>query len=1031
MALLVFLALSSFVPAAGGEPATNLVGAPGIVLASIAYGLFGASAFWLVAALGLASRVAFSGHRPFGRWEEGVGFLLAWIMLAVFLAAAFPLARFYGQPIGGWVGHAMAEASALLIGRVGTLLTAFGMLIVSWVFVSEETLVAVSTTLWRALRQGQARVAARSRNTGAQPAFASGPVHADADPAPDHGPLARPAPMARMATPAPMARRAAPAPPPETTTDGPPLDLSFDEGPVDGPGLGDDFSLDMEAGDDFETGDGLAPAAVRRRKGVGSLLRSLWIRTVAAVPVRRAPVDPDLDDLDAWSDRFDLESLHEDDPADPGDPPAGAGDPPPADDRWSSEWRIDAAPPAQAQPAAPRAKGAPVTPPPPADLDERVEPARPMSNTDPWSGAVTDAAAEEDMDRLETLLRLPVPRMQGLPDLDPDDAAPVHAPPRRGLPSAARPEASLLTRAPSAATPVPAPSASAPAGRSAEAPLPRTERVEVDPRHWTVDVRVDEIVDDAPAPGPLIVQNEVQRNRPRAADLDRVAAPRATEAGDWRFPPLSFLRFEESPEASQIDQARLHATAARLTEALESFKVTGQVTGICPGPVVTRFEFEPDSGIKVARIAGLTDDLAMALKAFKVRIIAPVPGRGCVGIEVPNEHRETVYLKELLADERFVEARSPLAVAVGKDIEGVPVVADFARFPHLLIAGTTGSGKSVAVNAMITSILYNASPDDVRMILIDPKQLEFAIYQHMPHLLLPVVTDPAKATTALQWAVTEMERRYGLMADLKVRNLDGYNKRLVDLEANMERWADDPDRRDPACELLEQMDDAGDRMHRRMFYILIVVDEFADLMMTASKDVETAVARLAQKARAAGIHLLLATQRPSVDVLTGVIKANFPTRMSCRLMSGTDSRTVLDSIGAENLLGQGDMLYRANGSQDLQRVHGAYIDEREIEKVVDYLKAQRQPEYDDKILRPPTSEEEGGEEDPPDELYDEGIQAVIEAGFASISMVQRKLRIGYNRAARMVERMERDGIVGPATGGSTRREVLMGQLFRN
>jgi DNA segregation ATPase FtsK/SpoIIIE-like protein len=585
--------------------------------------------------------------------------------------------------------------------------------------------------------------------------------------------------------------------------------------------------------------------------------------------------------------------------------------------------------------------------------------------------------------------------------------------------------------------------ASARATEDRTTPMPRMSPVPP-PAPRTMEVRIDDIVSDEPwdtGPNrvvatssgrvePLIVESEAQKVRKRASDLERAALPRAASDGTWQFPPLSFLKYVES-DGSHIDHEKLKQLAVRLQEVLASFKVYGKVTGICPGPVVTRFEFEPEAGNKISKISGLSDDIAMALRAFKVRIIAPIPGKGVVGIEVPNDKRESVYLKEILADERFTSSKSKLTVGLGKDIEGFPVVADFAKMPHLLIAGTTGAGKSVTVNAMITSILYNATPDDVRMILIDPKQLEFALYQHMPHLLLPVVTDPAKANTALQWAVVEMERRYRLMADMKVRNLDGYNARLTELQENFEATINDPRNRDPLCDMLDLQDPDGKATHRRMSYILIIVDEFADLMMTSGKEVEVAVARLAQKARAAGLHLMLATQRPSVDVLTGVIKANFPTRMSCRLMSGTDSRTVLDSIGAENLLGMGDMLYRANGSQDLTRVHGAYVDEREIEKVVEFLKAQRAPEYDETILKPQVDDSGDAEEEDYDELYDEAVQFVIEEGQASISKVQRRFKIGYNRSANIVERMEKEGIVGPSSGGAGRREVLVGQLFKN
>ena len=529
--------------------------------------------------------------------------------------------------------------------------------------------------------------------------------------------------------------------------------------------------------------------------------------------------------------------------------------------------------------------------------------------------------------------------------------------------------------------------------------------------------------------GPIIVRSRARKNRRQAAELERaqqVNLPLADAQGQqWNFPPLSFLNYEDQTR-SDVDQEKLHDLAARLEKVLADFKVKGKVSGICPGPVVTLFEFEPESGTKLSRISGLSDDIAMALRAHKVRIIAPIPGKGCVGIEVPNDHRETVFLKEILADPKFTKAKSKLTMALGKDIEGLPVVMDLAKSPHLLIAGTTGSGKSVSVNAMITSLLYNTTPDEVKMILIDPKQLEFAIYENVPHLLLPVVTDPSKAATALNWAVQEMERRYKLMSELKVRNLKGYNEKLAKLNgeySSVDRSAEDyvPG---PTEALLAQTDLDGRPSHREMYHLVVVVDEFADLMMVAGKEVEVAVARLAQKARAAGIHVILATQRPSVDVITGLIKANFPTRISFRLMSGTDSRTVLDTVGSENLLGMGDMLYRPPGTSSLQRVHGAFVDEAEIEEVVDFVAAQRKPDFDESILADPEPGEVSDE--PVDELYDQAVSVVIEAGFASISMVQRKLRIGYNRSARIVEEMERQGLLGPSSGGSSRREVLVG-----
>lgn len=581
-----------------------------------------------------------------------------------------------------------------------------------------------------------------------------------------------------------------------------------------------------------------------------------------------------------------------------------------------------------------------------------------------------------------------------------------------------------------------------PIARSGARRLPAREAVgQPDPESVDADAIVSsEPVKPPPAPKaapvvedreePIIVHPRKGRDKRSAADLERaqqVHLPLTDAQGkQWDFPPLSFLRYEDQTR-SDIDQEKLRQLAARLEKVLADFKVKGRVSGICPGPVVTLFEFQPESGTKLSRISGLSDDIAMALRAHKVRIIAPIPGKGCVGIEVPNDYRETVFLKEILADKSFVDAKSKLTLALGKDIEGLPIVMDLAKSPHLLIAGTTGSGKSVSVNAMITSLLYNTTPDEVKMILIDPKQLEFAIYENVPHLLLPVVTDPAKAATALNWAVQEMERRYKLMSELKVRNLKGYNEKLAklvtgvrDVDTESEDYVPSPTEA-----MLAQTDIDGRPSHREMFHLVVVVDEFADLMMVAGKEVEVAVARLAQKARAAGIHVILATQRPSVDVITGLIKANFPTRISFRLMSGTDSRTVLDTIGAENLLGMGDMLYRPPGTSSLQRVHGAFVDEAEIEQVVDFVAAQRKPEFDESILAAPEVDAEDSDE-PVDELYDQAVSVVIEAGFASISMVQRKLRIGYNRSARIVEEMERQGLVGPTSGGSSRREVLVG-----
>jgi S-DNA-T family DNA segregation ATPase FtsK/SpoIIIE len=517
-------------------------------------------------------------------------------------------------------------------------------------------------------------------------------------------------------------------------------------------------------------------------------------------------------------------------------------------------------------------------------------------------------------------------------------------------------------------------------------PRPRARRA---PRNDepTVAEEVPITVVEPPAPEPLIVEPAFQKAAAEVLDKQVVELRH-----DYRLPPVSLLRYDE--KAADLDKDAMLELSARLVKTLADYGVRGEVQAIRPGPVVTMYEFAPAPGTRVAKIANLADDLAMALEAVRIRIVAPIPGKAAVGIEVPNRARETVYLKEIIADDVFQKAKSKLTLALGKDIEGRPVAVDLAKMPHLLVAGTTGAGKSVSVNAMIMSLLFNATPEEVRLIMVDPKMLELSVYEGIPHLLLPVVTDPKKANLALRWAVEEMERRYERLAEAGVRDIASYNKKA-----------------DPILP-----------------YIVVIIDEFADLMMVAPKDVETSVARIAQKARAAGIHLLLATQRPSVDVITGLIKANFPSRVAFQVTSKIDSRTILDQSGAEALLGQGDMLFTDRGSA-LRRVHGCLVVDEEIGAVVQLLKQQGRPVYDMDILRP-REDEEGGDaapdEDFSDELYDRAVALVAETRQASISMIQRRLRIGYNRAARMVERMEREGVVGPADGPN-RREVLVQQ----
>jgi S-DNA-T family DNA segregation ATPase FtsK/SpoIIIE len=472
---------------------------------------------------------------------------------------------------------------------------------------------------------------------------------------------------------------------------------------------------------------------------------------------------------------------------------------------------------------------------------------------------------------------------------------------------------------------------------------------------------------------------------------------------DYVLPSSQLL----TPAAPHIEQKEkeLLALADSLVEKTREFNVAGKVVNICPGPVVTTYEFKPDPGVKYSRVTGLVDDLCLALKAESVRIDR-IPGKAFVGIEVPNSKRETIQLRDVIESKKFRESESLMTIALGKTIDGLNYVTDLAKMPHLLIAGATGAGKSVGVNSLIVSILYKAKPDEVKFIMVDPKRLELGVYGDIPHLATPIITDPKRAAISLKWAVTEMERRYKDLAGYGVRNIDGYN-----VEAK---------RRND----LEQWDDSGEP-HRILPYIVIIIDELADLMMVSGKEVEESITRLAQMARAVGIHLVLATQRPSVDVITGLIKANFPARISFRVSSKVDSRTIIDSNGAEGLLGKGDMLFLPPASSQVIRVHGAFVDEKEIAKIVDHIKAQGRPEYDTTITQSEEEMDDGG--DLPgrrDPLFWDALKCVVNAKRGSTSLLQRHLRIGYGRAAAILDAMVKEGYIGDMDGSTRARPVL-------
>jgi S-DNA-T family DNA segregation ATPase FtsK/SpoIIIE len=489
----------------------------------------------------------------------------------------------------------------------------------------------------------------------------------------------------------------------------------------------------------------------------------------------------------------------------------------------------------------------------------------------------------------------------------------------------------------------------------------------------------------------------------------------------YHFPSVEFLAAGDPTLNASLDRDKLLATSELLIKALADYGVQGKVEEVHPGPTVTTYEVSPVAGTKVSKVAGLADDLALAL-ATRVRIVAPIPGKGRIGFELPNEQRIPVMLRELIEDARFQSLDVPLPVVLGRDIVGRPVYADLSRMPHVIVAGATGAGKSVGLNVMLTSLLYRRAPADLRFLMIDPKVVELAPFDRIPHMLLPVVTDMKQAATALKWAVDEMERRYQLFADAGTRNIGTYNDWVVRVRRGEIKNPRDIDPLDQpeGAEVIAPLPE-------KLPFIVVVVDEFADLMMQQGKDVETAIARLAQKARAAGMHVILATQRPSTDVITGMIKANFPTRIAYRVAQKIDSRVILDEMGADHLLGNGDMLVKMNGTTETRRVQCPWVSEAEVQAVTDFVRAQGEPVYDDAILKPRDEDEEPqapdeGEKDP---MYGDAVRIVSETRRCSTSWLQRKLEIGYNRAARIVETMERRGLVGPQNGAKE-REVLIG-----
>jgi S-DNA-T family DNA segregation ATPase FtsK/SpoIIIE len=541
--------------------------------------------------------------------------------------------------------------------------------------------------------------------------------------------------------------------------------------------------------------------------------------------------------------------------------------------------------------------------------------------------------------------------------------------------------------------------------KSGVAPVVKPPKLEATPPPKPAPKPEVKAESDGPARPPAVVRKPVPATPSLLPDPEPPKAPAQRKNGAYTLPPHSLL---DAPRPEQkIDERELMELARQLQEKCREFAVEGQVAQIHPGPVVTTFEFKPDAGVKYSKVTSLADDLCLAMQAESV-LIDRIPGKSTVGIQIPNPNREAISLRELLESDGYQRSTSKLTFALGKTIHGEPYFADLATMPHLLIAGSTGTGKSVGLNSMLTSILYRATPDDVRLIMIDPKRLELGMYEEIPHLLTPVVMDPKKASNALRWAVREMEERYKTLAAEGVRNIEQYNRNIrLALQERGAAAANDPEAPKP------------------LPFIIVVIDELADLMMVAANEVEESICRLAQMARAVGIHLILATQRPSVDVITGLIKANLPSRISFRVSSKIDSRTILDSNGAEQLLGKGDMLYMPPASSRCIRLHGPYISEQESARLASFLRKQGKPVFNDNI----TAEDEektgpGALDFEKDELFDEAARIVVTSGQVSISYLQRKLRVGFSRAARLVDMMEADGLVSAGTNGKA-REVLV------